>query len=393
VSGLRTTLEGLLPLRDPAGVLSVYVDCEADRGRRARPREGEIAARAGLDAVAERTRAEGPPELARLLRQRIGGLGARLADAADPARAGGGRALFVTLSDGAVREVSSRHSMGDEVALASSACLMPLMLAAADEEAAGVVVASGEGLRAVDVSGGQAEDVLREEFAIPTEDWRPLVGPVAANPARGSESESQRDLFARRLEEHRRRRVAEIAPAIWRRASRRGWRRVLAAGPPELVEALRASRPQDGPDLVVDDRLLRGTLSAEEVRRAAEEPLAAARIAEGRALAERVRDAALASSGRAAVGVDDVLTALEAGRVSHLLMDPRRRHAGVVTSDGRLAAAGERPPGAGVTAPEPHLMERMLERALAAGARATALEGAAAEPLAPHGGVAAELRW
>jgi hypothetical protein len=42
---------------------------------------------------------------------------------------------------------------------------------------------------------------------------------------------------------------------------------------------------------------------------------------------------------------------------------------------------------------EPHLMERMLERAMASGALVTALEGPAADPLAEHGGVAAELRW
>ena len=91
--------------------------------------------------------------------------------------------------------------------------------------------------------------------------------------------------------------------------------------------------------------------------------------------------------------MDDVLTALAEGRVQHLLLDPRRRHAGARAADGRLVAAGEVLPGAGAAAPEPHLMERMLERALATGAGVTVLQDGAAEPLDAHGGIGAALRW
>jgi peptide subunit release factor 1 (eRF1) len=180
---------------------------------------------------------------------------------------------------------------------------------------------------------------------------------------------------------------------FWREAGRRGWRRVLAAGAPSLVEPLESARPHDGPELVRCDRLLATTLTPQEVRRAAEQPLAAARTGADRALAERVRDAALSASGRAAFGVDDVLTSLAEGRVQHLLIDPRRRPAGARAPDGRLAAEGEMPPGAKATTPEPHLAERILERALATGARVTALTGPATEPLDAHDGVAAALRW
>jgi hypothetical protein len=282
--------------------------------------------------------------------------------------------------------------MGDEAALEDSALVMPLLGALVEEQPAAVVVLTADALQAVEVRGHAVGEVLRDDYAIPVEDWRPLVGPAATGPG-GRESESQRDLFERRLAEHRRRRVGEIAGRLWGEARRRGWTGVLASGPPDLVAALGSERPPDGPELVVADERLREAPTADEARRAVSGPLAAARIASERELAVRVRDAALSAAGRAAVGVDDVLTALDEGRVQHLLLDPRRRHAGARAADGRLVAAGEVPPGAAATVPEPHLMERMLERALATGARVTVLQDGAAEPLEPHGGVGAALRW
>jgi hypothetical protein len=390
---LRAALEQLVTLRDPEGVLSVYVDVDAERERRHRPREGEVVLRLRLVGLREAVRAEGPRSRARLLDERLDELSGLLADAADPALAGGGRALFVTLSDGRVREVVARRSMGDEVVLEDTAYLMPMLVAIADEEPAGVVAVSKDGVRALEVRGDEAEEVLREDYGIPAEDWRPMVGPATTAPGHQAESESQRDLFARRLEEHRRQRIAEIGAAVWQEAGRRGWRRLLAAGAPALVAPLEAARPHDGPELVRSGRLLAATLTPQEVRRVAEEPLAAARSRADRALAERVRDAALSAAGLAAVGMGDVLTALAEGRVQHLLIDPRRRPSGARAPDGRLAVAGEVPPGAGATTPEPHLAERMLERALATGARVTAIAGPAAEPLEAHDGVAAALRW
>jgi hypothetical protein len=108
-----------------------------------------------------------------------------------------------------------------------------------------------------------------------------------------------------------------------------------------------------------------------------------------------VRDAALAPSGRAAVGLDDVLAALGEGRASRLLLDVERRPRGAVTPDGRLIAGGERPPGVDPAdlVDEPRLLDRMIERALETGAELVPLVGPASSPLAMHDGVAAELRW
>lgn len=392
---LRRMLGDLAGLRDEAGVLSLYVSTGAERGRRRSPREGEIELRTRLGELRARVRAQGPGARAATLEERLGDLTGALEDLVDPSLEGRGRALFVALGGGGVHRVSTRAPMGTEAVLEPTAYLMPLMAAVADEQPAGVVSISGEALRAIHVRGSAAHEVLAASFDIPSEDWRPMVGPASTNPTLGHESESQRDLFARRLEDHRRARLAEIAPRVWEEARRRGWTRILVAASPERAEALASHRPDGAPELVAGSRLLAATLSPQEVREAAEGELRAARLAQERALTERVRDAALAANGRAVVGIADTVGALAEGGVHHLLLDPARRPAGARAPDGRLVPEGEVPPGAdpAAMAPEPHLMERLLEMALQTDAQVTLLSGEAAGLLAEHGGVAAELRW
>jgi hypothetical protein len=392
-TALPPGLGELLALRDPIGVLTVYADADAGAGSRHRPTAEELAVRSRLRALSARAHAEGPSDRARLLDERLDELAGRLSEALEPTGPGGGRAFLVTLSDGRVRELGVSCGMGEDAALEQSALLMPLVAALADEQPVGVVALTADGVHAVEVRGAAVAEVLREDYAIPVEDWRPLLGPAAAGSGQRRESVAQRDLFARRLDEHRRRRVAEIAGRLWPEARRRGWTGLLASGPGDLVDALAAGRPPDGPELVVAEHRLPDALLADDARRAAAGPIATARAAAERELAAGVRDAALSATGRAAVGVDDVLTALAEGRVQHLVLDPGRRHAGTRAADGRLAAAGEVLPGAGGAAPEPHLMERMLERALATGAGVTVLHDAATGPVADHGGVGAALRW
>jgi peptide subunit release factor 1 (eRF1) len=90
-----------------------------------------------------------------------------------------------------------------------------------------------------------------------------------------------------------------------------------------------------------------------------------------------------------------VLDALAEGRVHTLLLDAARELEGSATGDGRLYPAGVVPPGVSPDElrTEPHLAERMAERALETGATLVAVTGAAAETLAEHDGVAAILRW
>jgi hypothetical protein len=95
----------------------------------------------------------------------------------------------------------------------------------------------------------------------------------------------------------------------------------------------------------------------------------------------------------AALGLSQVLAALNDARVAHLVYDADLRFQGVVGEDGHLAAPPEQRPMAGRTLDEPRLTERMVERCLETGARITPVKGEAARMLAVAGGVAAVLRW
>ena len=117
--------------------------------------------------------------------------------------------------------------------------------------------------------------------------------------------------------------------------------------------------------------------------------LASERAERHLALARRISDAAL-GAGRGALGLTEVLAALNDARVEHLIYDPEVDYTGALGDDDVLLAASET---AGVAVQESRLTERIVERCLLTAARITPLDAAAAETLADAGGIAALLRW
>ena len=110
--------------------------------------------------------------------------------------------------------------------------------------------------------------------------------------------------------------------------------------------------------------------------------------------ADEAMDRALAN-GPGALGLADVCDALNAGRVEHLLYDDQVQPRGFRTDAGTL-----HPDVDGVMAqadvpmhPEPLLIERMIEKAIATDAGVTPLSPEAAAPLGAYDRVAAILRW
>jgi hypothetical protein len=97
-------------------------------------------------------------------------------------------------------------------------------------------------------------------------------------------------------------------------------------------------------------------------------------------------------AGSAALGLSEVVGALNEARVAHLVYDPFIRYRGSVDRDGNLYADDETGPGSPST-PAARMTERLVERALETGARVTPVEGAASDGLADASGIAAVLRW
>lgn len=393
-NGMHALLAELRGIHDPEGVLSVYASSDAAGGVRHGPHAGGIAVRSALDALQDDVTTGGPRSRAVALRTALDRLRSALAELTDPTRTGRGRALFAPLGGGDHRVVVTRTPLEPLAVLRSTPYLRPLLGPLDAGRPAGGVAVSADAVRAVCMRDGSAEEVLHLQFDDQSGDWRRLQGPASGNPAQAAHMASQRDLYQRRLHEHRERFVAGAAAALVATGAERGWERLCIAGDREFAEALAAAAGNDI-ETVRDTSVPRHDLSPAELAHALAPCLDAAREAQHTKLVRDVRDAALAAHGTAVLGMDDVLTALAEGRVHRLLLDVRHEMAGSISPDGRLVRTGQRPAGVDPDAlvGEPHLVERIIEQTLAAGGHIVPLVPSAADALADGDGVAAFLRW
>lgn len=270
-------------MRDPLGVLSIYVD--ADPVRASGPRPGwELRLRRELRFLEERLGWAGRHDRAKALRVRLTELESELVHLFHPSAPGRGRALFVPLSGGEAQRFALQLPLPDLVRLDDTAHMLPLLDAFEAGRPAGVIGVSRTGLRVLDVRLGVAEDALWLDFE--------------ANPR-----------FMRQAARH----LKELA-------HERGWDLVLLRGDARLVEPLRMQ-------LLAGDRSFEVETGAEslewrseyEIAAAVRPDLARARRRRDWALVGQVREGAL-SGKAAALGLDDTLRALADNRVSCLLL-------------------------------------------------------------------------
>lgn len=158
----------------------------------------------------------------------------------------------------------------------------------ADLDAAGVMLVSAEGVTIAEWHPRKVEEVRKLELDLPEAAEHELVGPSYAHPrgsgekASAARSSSQRDLWERRVEDHRVRFARSAAADVAQAAKSRGWDLVLVLGDPRrAVPACEELRRRDV-------RAVRSDLVLDWLRPAA----LAARLAPEieRARAELVRD-------------------------------------------------------------------------------------------------------
>jgi hypothetical protein len=377
---------------DPVGYLTIYVDVDPRLQATRRP-PWEIAVDHELRSLEARARVQGTREhLAALVSclERIGPEVRRLLDSSEPGR---GRALFAPISTPEATEaISLQLPLPTCVVLDTSPYVRPLVTALERGRPAGVVVVSQAGIRVIEVAFGDARDRLFLELAEDTDDWREMKGPAAGNPQLAQQTAPQHDRFDRRLADVRTRAIATRSAEITAFAAERSWEQIAILGDPRLTAAVAAALTGHGREVVTVHRTVGGDPT--EVSAAVQDELAAARLRCERALADRIVTAAGSRQGGAVVGLGDTLEALNEGRVAHLFLDANTLFEGNVTPDGHLFPEGVVPPGFSEPelSQEPRLVERMIERALATGARVTPVEDAAAL-LGTSESVAALLRW
>jgi hypothetical protein len=380
-------LETLLELSrrtDPIGVLSVYLD--------ARP--GGVPA-ASLDIknrLAELERrlvGDESPERAHAVKEAITRLAGELERLTEPSEGGRGRILFAAIDDAWITRVSSQLPVPNRVVLDRGPFIHPLLELLDEGSPAGVVLASRTQARLFEWRLGELIP-LRELAAEAVEAPHERSGPVGSRPGRRHGTPTGEQRRARERDQTGRF-IERVGAAASRLAHDRGWERVLVSAGEPLTGALVNALSPELRDVAMRDHRVLVRLDFPVLEDIITERMRAAHAEFERRLIGSVREDAQGSRA-AALGLSEVVGALNQARVAHLIYDPQIRYQGSVGHDGSLYAEGETTLTYASTA-DLRLTERIVERALETGARVTPAEEAARDSLAEAAGIAAVLRW
>jgi release factor family 10 len=374
----------LIRNEDPLGVVSIYVDMPADGA----DRRAEIELKNQVADLEREVTRNGSLDRQDALRSAIRRVMPTLEHLLDPRTTGRGGAAFSSLSTSAVTFLATPLPLASRVILDSRPFIQPLVELLDEGRPAGVVLTSARAADLLDWRFGELRQMARvtREFADYAGE-RP--GPLVADSARAQSVTPARHQRSRRERDRQMRWMEQVAAEVFRLADERDRERILISGEARLTmplvdmlpERLRGIVLLDPRHLDESDHPVLATEVAERLRQD--------RAGRNADLSRRVRAAALGAQ-RGALGLSEVVAALNEGRVEHVIYDSARRYTGGIGPDGSLFADGEQ---LGLGKEEPRLLERIVERALHTGARITPLDGSAAGRLADADGIAALLRW
>jgi hypothetical protein len=254
---------------------------------------------------------------------------------------------------------------------------------------AGIVLASRTHARLFEWRLGELIP-LRELAADAVEAPHERSGPVGSRPGRRHGTPTGEQRRARERDQAGRL-IERVGAAASRLGADRGWEGVLVSAGEPLTDALVKTLSPELRDVAVRDHRVLVRLDLPLLETIVTERMRSAHARFERRLIDSVREDAQ-GAGAAALGLSEVVGALNQARVAHLIYDPHIRYRGSVGHDGSLYAEGETTLTYASTA-DLRLTERIVERALETGARVTPVEGAAGEGLAEAAGIAALLRW
>jgi hypothetical protein len=369
------------------GVLSIYVqaDARADPGLQG----AAIDIKNRLAELRRNVAAEGPPGRTQAIRDGIERLTPEIERLTNPKEPGRGRALFAPL-DGELIRFSSQMPIANRVVLDAGPFIHPLLELLDEGRPAGVILVSADEARLLEWRLGELRELERLEPDI-IEAPHERSGPVGSSPTERAGS-PKRDQRQARDRDQALRFVDRVEAAASRLVGEHGWERVLVSGGDRLTEPLAARLTRTLGDEVIRDQRVLTQLEQASLSATVTERLHARHDEYESQLVRDARQAAL-GAGTGALGLSEVVGALNEGRVSHLIYDPHIRYEGSIGADGRLLAGDEAGPDDADGVAEPRLTERLVERALETGARVTPVEGAARAALAEAAGIAALLRW
>lgn len=380
---VSAALRDLIRDEDPLGVVSIYVDMPADGA----DRRADIVLKNQLADLERRVDSQASPRRGEALRSAIERVMPTIERLLDRRTSGRGGAAFSPLSTSEVTFLTAPMPLSSRVVLDSRPFIQPLLELLDEGRPAGVVLVSAHAAELLDWRFGDLRslDPVTRKFA---DDRGERPGPLVANSAGARPVTAARDQRSRRERDQQMRWMEQVAAEVLHLADEQDWERIVISGDERLTRPLVDALPARLRDVaLLDPRHLQSDHPALAMDIA--ERLRQDRAGRNVDLSRRVRAAALGAQ-RGALGLSEVVAALNEGRVEQVIYDSARRYTGGVGPDGSLFADGER---LGLGTEEPRLLERIVERALDTGARVTPLDGPAASRLADADGIAALLRW
>ena len=389
------TLARLIELHDDVGELSFYVGISPDGQANPQP-TWRIEIKNRIRDLRQKVRDEEVHERWKAVHDRLDALEADLDEFLDPSRPGRGRAMFVAVSDGHRETVTVQVPFSERVLLRDNAYIRPLVSAWDEGRPAGILVAYRGGSRLLEWQMGEVRELETDTFDFGDAHLADEKGgPVAANPQRMQQGVSHRERFEDRLDENRKRFLRSSLEDYLKAGKERGWDRLVVAGESKLRQWVIDHLGGANDLRVVEADQLWETETPHTIATTVWPTLRAMHRERERDLVVKARDRAL-SGNAGALGLRDVLGALNEGRVAHLLFSTDVSFTGYRSADQGLLFAEEGGPAEALgeeLIEESYLVERMLERALSTSGKVTPVDDEVAALLDENDGVAALLRW
>lgn len=376
-----STIRELLSFEDADGVLSLYAEHT--------PSQASSSPKAPLE-IRNRTKdllATLEPSLADKVRRRLDEAAAEVEWLVAPGTTGRGRALFLGVADGRVERVTVQVPLRARVIHHAHPFVRPLVAAVDEGRPALVVLADAKSVQVLRWSVGELEHVDTREFELGDAQLADQHrGPSGKPDQRGVNHAQQ---FEDRVDANRARFLRSVADDVRGLREQLSFDRMMVAGPAkvrrELCDALAG---ENSLEVLETDQVL-GDVGDTRLKQACWDVLRSSHRERERALLRTAVDRA-GAGGAGVVGLAGTLSALNEGRVQHLLFADDLAVPGFVDDDGLLWTT---PGPEHDRRPTPLLVEHMVERALTTSARVTPVDDDVADGLRQDGGVAALLRW
>ena len=242
----------------------------------------------------------------------------------DPSATGRGGAVFAALSGPEIISLATPMPLASRVVLDSRPFVRPLLELLDEGEPAGVVLTSAREAEVLDWRLGALRRLTR----------------VAREPEEEhGQNTTPHDQRARRERDRQLRWIEDVAADVSRLAGEHGWERLLISGDERLTGPLIDALPvRLRANALLDARRLHEN-DQPALAAAIAERLGQDRAGRNARLSRRVRAAALGAQ-RGALGLSEVVAALNEGRAEHVIYDSALRYSGADRS--RRLTAGRR---------------------------------------------------